>query len=194
MLNKTKKVLGVGLVAVVTSLSFTTGALASDEGVTKSNDVSVTIESGGFHLETSSIDDFEKVTLNKDEKTYKTSFKDKFTVTDLRGSHDGWRLDVSASTFSNGDHELPKGSLTLEPVSNVEGVGSGYVDLPSVSMDSNKVIDDGSVKVLSASAGKGMGEFDFKFPSNALTLNVDASTAKTGTYTSTLTWDLVQAP
>src|SRR5690625_2133045 len=61
-------------------------------------------------------------------------------------------------------------------------------------MDSNKVIDDGSVKVLSASAGKGRGEFDFKFPSNALTLNVDASTAKSGTYTSTLTWDLVQAP
>lgn len=184
-----KKILSAGLVAVM-SLGFATGALADS----KTNDVDITVKSGEFSVKVPSIDSFGDITLKATPTTYKTSFKDKFTVKDLRGTHDGWRLDVTASQFSSGDHKLPKGSLTLKPISKIDRVGTGSGDSPKVSMSSNEVIDDGTVEVAKATSGGGMGVFDLTFPKDALSLTVDATTAKTGTYESTLTWDLVQAP
>ncbi|WP_144460332.1 WxL domain-containing protein [Siminovitchia fortis] len=195
MLKKfSKKLFGVGLVSVM-SLSFATGAFAD----TKSNEVDVTIKSGEFSLATSDIESFGEIELKSTPQTYKTSFNDKFTVKDLRGTQAGWRVDVSASQFTDGTNTLPKGTLSLEPVSSIKRVGTGQGALPVKTMDSNKVIDDGTVAVVKADTGGGMGVFDFEFPKNALSIVVDPTTAKVlngskATYQSTLKWDLVQAP
>src|SRR5690625_4320945 len=95
--------------------------------------------------------------------------------------------------------QTSKGTLSLDPVSDIKRVGTGQGALPVKSMDSNKIIDDGTVAVIKANAGGGMGVFDFEFPENALSIVIDPTTAKVlngnnATYTSTLTWDLVQAP
>ena len=184
-----KKLFIVSLVAML-SMFFATGALAD----TKTNDVDVTIQAGEFSLATPSIKSFGNITLQSTPQTYKTSFDGKFTVKDLRGTQAGWRLDVEASQFTNGASTLTVGSLSIEPISNITRVGTGSGELPTVSMNSNQVIDDGKVEVARAKAGTGMGVFDITFPTDALSLVVDATTAKVGTYESTLTWNLVLAP
>lgn len=194
-----KKFLTTGL-ALLASLSIASGALAADTDTTKSNNVDITIKSGEFSLATPDIHSFGEVELKAEPQTYSTSFKDKFTVKDLRGTQAGWRVDVSATQFSDGTNKLPKGSLSLAPVENIQRVGTGQGGLPTKAMTSNKVIDNGAVAVIKADPGTGMGVFDFTFPSNALSVVVDATTAKVSgdtnstKYTSTLTWNLVQAP
>lgn len=184
-----KKVFAIGF-ALILTLTMTTGVFAD----TKTNEVDITVKSGEFSVTPPSIKSFPEVTLQESAKTYKTSFEDVFVVKDLRGTQAGWRLDVSASPLTNGSSEFPKGSLSLQPLSDIERVGTGQGGSPTKSMNSNIVIDDGKIEVAKADAGSGMGVFDITFPSNALSLVVDATTAKTGTYESTLTWDLVQAP
>lgn len=188
-----KKLLGLGLAAVM-SLSFATGAFAD----TKTNNVDVTIESGEFSLATSNIVSFGKVKLKETPQTYNTSFGGKFTVKDLSGRQVGWRVDVSATQFSDGTNKLPKGTLSLSPVSTIKRVGTGQGALPVPATTTNKIIDDGAVTIVKANAGSGMGVFEFEFPQNALSIVVDPTTAKLNSenavYTSTLTWDLVQAP
>lgn len=188
-----KKFLSISI-ALIASFSIATGAFAT----TKTNDVSVTIEGGDFSLATSNIQSFGTVELKSSSQTYKTSFENKFTVKDLRGTQAGWRVDVSASQFTDGVNTLPKGTLSLEPVSNISRVGIGQGASPEKAMKANTIIDDGTVAVVKANAGSGMGVFDFTFPTDALSIVIDPTTTKLNgastTYTSTLTWDLVQAP
>lgn len=190
---------GKGFIATllvgVLSLSFSTGAFAATE--TK-KDVNVQIQGGEFSLATSDIATFGNVTLKDQPVTYNTSFNNKFTVKDLRGTQAGWRLDVSATPFTDGKNTLPKGSLSLTPLSSINRVGVGQGAVPVKTTTSNKVIDDGAVTYAKANAGGGMGVFDMSFPQDALSVVIDPTTAKlidtSANYKSTLTWNLVQAP
>ena|SRR5690625_166248 len=189
MKNLKKKALVTGA-AIVVSLTMVTGVSAD----TQSNDVDIEIEGGEVSLETSAIETFGTIVLEATPQTYETSFENDFTVTDLSGTHEGWRVDVSASHFLNGEDILPEGSLSLDPVSNIERVGTGYGSLPVKSMETNTIIDSGTNTVVEAEEGSGMGVFDITFPTDALSLTVDATIAKAGEYESTLTWDLISAP
>jgi len=189
MTNVKKKIFSVGLIAMI-SLSITTGVFAD----TKTNDVDINVQAGEFSLTTSSIESFGNITLLATPQTYNTSFQNGFTVKDLRGSQAGWRLDVEASPFTSGANTLPKGSLTLDPIFEINRVGTGSGNPPTKSTTTNVVIDDGKIEIARAGAGEGMGVFEITFPNDALSLVVDATTAKVGTYESTLTWTLVTAP
>src|SRR5690625_2791699 len=106
MKNFKKKLFATGM-ALIVCLTMATGAFAQTN-TTKTNDVNITIKSGEFSLATSDIESFGTVELKSTPKTYKTSFEDKFTVKDLRGTQAGWRVDVTASQFSDGTNKLPK--------------------------------------------------------------------------------------
>lgn len=184
-MNFKKNMIFITLVTVF-SLLFATGALAD----TKTNDISITVQSGEFTVTTSNINPFGEITLKETAETYTTSFANAFTIKDLRGTQEGWRLDVEASQFTSGTHALPVGSLSLAPIESITGSGP----LPTISTTENVIIDNGKVEIAKAEAGKGMGMFELTFPSDALSLVVDATTAKVGTYESTLSWTLVAAP
>lgn len=195
-----KRLIGFGLTAVL-ALSFGTSSFAADTNTNKSNAVNVTVNSGEFSVATSDINSFGGITLSDQPKTYTTAFKNKFTVKDLTGKQAGWRLDVSATQFSDGTSQLPKGSLSIAPVQTISRVGTGSGNLPVSALSSNKIIDNGAVTVVRATQGTGMGVFHLTFPSQALFAVIDATTAKVNNnetnqsnYVSTLTWNLVQAP
>lgn len=195
-----KKLLTTGLVAVM-SLGFATGALASPNDVVKTNDIDLTIKSadigvGGLDLITAEVVNggFGEIELDANPQTYHASFADKFTVIDLRGTHEGWSLTVEASEFDNGGLTLPKGSLTLDGVNSIEQVGTGSGTLPNKRLTQTTVIDNGAVMVAEARAGSGMGVFDLSFDNNALGLTIDPTTAIVGNYSSTLTWTLHATP
>lgn len=188
---KIKRNLFVLSLITIISLVFTTGALAAD---TKTNDVNITVQSGEFSVTTSDIRSFGDITLAATPETYVTSFENSFITKDLRGTQEGWRLDVEASPFTSGTHTLPGGSLSIAPLESIERVGTGFGDAPTISTNQNVVIDQGTVEIAKAVDGTGMGVFELTFPNDALSLVVDATTAKVGTYQSTLTWTLVTAP
>lgn len=191
-----KKLLGICL-ATIMSFSISTEVFAATTDTSKTNGTDITIQGGEFSLASSNITTFGNVVLSEQAKTYKTSFDNKFTVKDLRGTQAGWRIDVSATPFSDGTSTLPKGSLSLDPLSSIQRVGTGQGSLPEKATNTNKIIDDGVVTIAKAVAGGGMGVFDLVFPVNALSVVIDPTTAKintNGLYQSTITWNLVQAP
>lgn len=194
-----KKLTGIGL-ATALGLSMVTSALAND---TKTQDVEVTIQSGGMSLEVPSIVPLGNITLNKDRQTYKVQMNGPITIRDLTGSQAGWRLNVSATPLTHKDtsknYQLPSGTLTLGNVTSITRVDSGNPsDKPEILSDSsNAAIDSATVTIARAEAnsGKGMGSFELSFENNeALALHIDAATAIAGEYTTTVTWSLVTGP
>lgn len=193
-----KKIIGLTL-GLVTIFGVSVPSVSANTDLVKSNDVTVTIqagqaedgEGGSLHLKIADVEDFGQVKLKETAQVYHTSFNDKFTVTDLRGTHEGWRLDVSATQFENENgHKLPKGSLSIQGLERIEGAGNQ----PTIGLTGTSVIDDGAVNIATAVEGTGAGVFNLYFPEDALSVVVDPTTAKVGTYTSTITWELQSTP
>lgn len=172
------------------------------------------LQGGTLSLTASPIDSFGDITLKEKPETYFTSFINSLVVKDLRGTHEGWRLDVSATQFEvvepeggyatgTESHKLPKGTLSLSPLQEIRMIGEGSGKLPTGVLNQNTIIDDGVVTVAKANQGEGTGVFELEFPENALSIVVDATTAKIDNvnypngktpYISTITWELVSAP
>lgn len=194
---KRKPILKTVLFTLLLSSTFVSSVSAN---TAQSNEVDVTIQSGEFSLTAPAISDgFGSVVLQAEVQTLNASFGAPFTVKDLRGTQEGWRLDVQADQLSNGTDELPASSLTIKPVSNIvrTDTSSGSGTLPTSSQTVAKAIDEGSaVELVSASTGGGMGVFNITMPVDALAVTIDPTTARTdgGVYRTTLNWSLVQAP
>lgn len=183
-------------------------------GDTQSHDVTAIVGGGDLTLWIPEIITFGQIKLGSQPKIVNTSFDDMFNIKDSRGSGEGWRLDVTASRFTEvtpgtgfqsgtSANILPIGSLTLSPLSSIVRVGAGTGALPTSKLLSPTIIDDGPITVSGANIGEGMGEFNLTFGVNALSLAVDPATAKIDKvnypsgdtpYASTLTWTLVSAP
>ncbi|MGG0656477.1 leucine-rich repeat protein [Rummeliibacillus pycnus] len=184
--------------AVQKEIDGTNNGDVTEGSSTATNDVNFTLDGGELSLKNSDVVSFGKVKLVDQPKSFSTSFTDKFVVRDLTGNQLGYRVDVSATPFTDGKNTLPKGTLSLKPVTLIERVGLGSGASPVSSMSSNQIIDNGKVTLVSAAEGTGMGVFNLTFPSDALSITVDPTTAKingaSSTYSSTVTWDLIQAP
>lgn len=193
-----KKLTGFGLATAI-GLSMVTSALADD---TKTQDVEVTIQSGGMSLEVPNLVPLGNITLNKDSQTYKVKMNGPIAIRDLTGSQAGWRLNVSATPLKekSKNYQLPSGTLTLGNVSSITRVDNGNpLDKPDILSDSSNAIIDNNQAVTvaraDANSGKGMGSFELSFDNNeVLALHIDAATAIAGEYTSTVTWSLITGP
>lgn len=172
------------------------------------------LDGGGLDLDISPITPFGDLKIPADTTTFNTSFENEFHVKDLRGTGEGWRLDVSATPFTEVTPEggfaegsqalvLPIGTLAINPAENIERVGEGTSGLPSSVLTGNTVIDDGTVTVIRADKGNGMGVYKISFPKDALALTLNPSTLKVDKvnypdkktpFESTIKWDLIQAP
>ncbi|MCM3113644.1 WxL domain-containing protein [Lederbergia lenta] len=140
---------------------------------------------------------FEKIVLQEQPKTYKTSFNSSFKIKNYYPrTGEGWRLSVSASPLKlvGEPYTLPNGTISLEPISSIKKIGNTVGNIPTKTMTNKEIIDNGEVIVLGATSGNGIGEYEVAFPNNALNIVIDPTTTKTGKYQSTLTWNLVLAP
>jgi len=117
-----------------------------------------------------------------------------FTVSDWRSDGSNkWRVDVSATplTMAGSSYKLPSGSLQLNALSGIsrlEGSGAN----PQKGFTGKKAIDNGKVSLVQGNGSRGV--YQLSFPSKALEFVVDPTTAKPGNYSTTITWELVQAP
>lgn len=204
VLNNLKRGLVGASLAAVLGLTAVTGVSANSANQVKTNDVDITITAPevAFDLQVPTIKGFGTIELKATPQSYTTGFNSdskainkNFGVIDLRGTHAGWNLTVQASTFENKStsHKLPNGSLTLG--GQVKGVALGSTPNPGTKSIARTVIDDNAaLSVEKFAPGSGMGQFDYKFAGDALEITVDSTTAKAGTYNSTLTWTLYTGP
>ena len=194
---KRKSILKTALLTSLLSLTLVSTVSAS---TTQSSEVDVGINPGEFSLTAPEVSKpFGAVELKAEAQKLHASFGGPFTVKDLRGTQEGWRLEVQADLLTNGTHTLPASSLTIEPVSNIVHASSvgGPGAEPTALQTAPKPVDGGaSVGLVSAPEGSGMGVYNISLPDDALEVTVDAMTARTdgGVYETTLNWTLVQAP
>src|SRR5690625_4355624 len=161
-----------------------------------------------FELEVPTIKPFGDITVKETIEEYSTEIEAPITVTDIWGSDDGWRLDVSATPLSvektkgqTESYELPKGSLKISPLEEIKNIKHYEGSKPVKALTEQANLDEGKVTI--AKSKNGVGEWDLVFPKEALSILIDPSTARIDnenypnqptSYESTLTWDLIQAP
>lgn len=157
---------------------------------TESIRVSVIDKTSSF--EKPSVSSFDTVTLSERPNIVTTNITP-IIIKDWREGTNKWRLDVSANQMKLAGQSfyLPKGTMKLKAVSSINRK-SGSGSMPTKKLTTTQVIDDGQVTVVESSNAR--GEYDIVFPSNALELIIDPTTAKIGTYESTISWDFINAP
>ena len=183
----------VGTAVLAMAIGAPAGAAAATDNT------SITLGPGTLSFSVApTADDFPGTTLTGATQTITTNFND-WRVNDARGNGGGWNVTIAASQFSDGgSNALPTSSLTLKPpvVTKVDLLNLALPPLPQGIPP--WTIDSGSaVKVESAQAGTGQGEWNFDHVnlsgSKDLSLTVPADAAA-GTYTSTITSTLSTGP
>ncbi|MGP9043225.1 WxL domain-containing protein [Cytobacillus kochii] len=212
-MKKLCKMFAVSTLTGCLALTGITTSFAAESQQAK-RDIDASIVKGDLTLSAPSNKPFGSVQLENNPKTIQTNLNDFVQVSDLRGTQEGWRLDVSATQFEIKEpqggfaagttaEKLPTGSLSLSEVEDIARVGVGSSKLPSSIQTSKKILDDGSLTVAEANQGEGMGVFNINFENNAFSLVVDATTAKIDMvnypdgntpYQSIVNWNLVSAP
>lgn len=166
-------------------------ALAAD-------DTNVTLTAGSLSQTATTVGDFPNTALDGTAKTVIATMSD-FSVTDSRGSGEGWHVTALATQFKEWDSvnsvyvtsgkTLPAGSLSM-PAPTVAADGT---DSPPPSITAGPyTIDNGTaVKFASAAVDEGMGKYNFTTGDLSLTIPANAYAKQ---YRSDVTIDLVTGP
>lgn len=119
---------------------------------------------------------------------------DNFTVTDARGTGDGWNVTVSATQLEDkvAGLTIPKGSIAITKPKVTAQAGASEADL--ITPVGGAIDVDTPLKVLSAPKEGGMGKFDVTFEEPALTLTLNPRDVKAGSYTSTIEVTITTGP
>lgn len=138
---------------------------------------SVSLSAGPLAVTAPAVNDFAVVLLDGSAQTASAPLEP-FSVTDARGSGDGWTLSLQATPFREWDgmsyvpdgKALPPGSLTLAGIS-VTATGTGSD--PPAAVAGPYLLDGPAVTVAAAEASTGMGTF-LVSPTSHLTVAVPA--------------------
>ncbi|MEQ2529139.1 WxL domain-containing protein [Bacillaceae bacterium CLA-AA-H227] len=199
--------LGIGLFsAILVSGS----ALAETSMTTKATQA---IQGGEKDVSINSTTTFDPVVLNGEVQTTNAN-PGQLNVTDASGTGEGWRIQVSASQFTEKTpsggfaagttaKKLPQGSLSLSNSgSTISAVGTTSASPTWVANE--WILDNGSaVNILSAAKNAGMGKYTVAFGANGLSLTlapnttfIDSVNYPNGStpYESTITYTIVTGP
>lgn len=211
-MKKSKKVKASLAILAMLVGAFGGQAFAATSGTTTGT---VGIESGGLSITAPPVTtDFGNVTLTSGV-VKPTAALGTLSVVDATGSGSGYKVNVSASQFTEvtpgGGYSgattakfLPLSSLKIAVPSAISATGGTSSPVPTASIAALTVIDSGApVKLFSAAINEGMGSYDVTFPVASLELTVDIATAQVDStnyvgvptpYSSTITWSIVTGP
>jgi hypothetical protein len=188
MFNKIKKLAICGIIASIIVTNIGIVAYAADPTVSVTGEPSATI---GELI----ISDFSNVILDGTTKTT-TANVTNMTLTDARGTGDGWSVSLAATqftsdtTYNNALNKLSLNSLGLGPVSIVAGTDS--TPITNILIGTGLIDSVSGVNILSAPINEGMGSYTISLA--PMTLTLSPKDAKVGVYTSTVTVTLAQGP
>ncbi|WP_367377142.1 WxL domain-containing protein [Levilactobacillus cerevisiae] len=121
-------------------------------------------------------------------------------VSDTRASNAGWEVDMSATNFTDGTHNLTGASLNFNTDQNATVKNSATTDTTGISQPkaSAKLGTTTAVPVYTAAKGSGAGTTSFQVDPNNISLSaIPANVTVTGdstTYSGTLNWTLAALP
>ncbi len=176
-------------------------ALTPATALAETDTTSVTLTAGTLSISVAPLaDNFASAALTGATQTLTTNFND-WRVNDATGSGTGWNMTVGASRFSDGAATpklLPTSSLKLKAPTVTPVDVMNLATPPAQQAGAPWTLDSGtSVKVYSAAANTGQGEWNFDHANLAadkdLVLTVPAN-ASAATYTSTITSTLTSGP
>jgi hypothetical protein len=178
-------------------LSVLTLSMFNFKTVFASDDVNLNLGVTGGTL-TMSLDSLTTITLSSiaindliaaNQET-KSAFHN-FSVTDGRGTGDGWNIQVSSTQFIDGANTLPA-NRTFVDGSTLVFDGANITNNIATK---NTMTDGSPISIVSAGLNKGMGEFDLSSLDVGYDfLSADVATLKAGTYVSTLTVGVITGP
>jgi hypothetical protein len=181
----------LGALAVITTLSLPAAA----HGQATATSVTLTAGTLSFSV-VPQADPFPATTLNGRAQALRTGFHT-WAVNDARGSGAGWNVTMRATPMDDGlGHTWPSGSLQLSAPATVLPVGVNAA-IPPLAQGATFTLDGAQpVKVLSAAAAAGQGDWTLtqaNLLGGDLVLTVPAN-ALAGTYTTTITSTLATGP
>ena len=146
----------------------------------------VTLSAGQMSISSVTVENFAQVTLNGAEQTTNANVGN-FSVVDARCNAQGWSVMVSATRFRNGGSTMHDGAMTL---SGTTGAAVGKSDtFEQTYIKSSFVIKESPASYVAVPQSKGKGTYNFT--GGKLSLEIWPSEAIAGTYTSTVTFDVV---
>ena len=124
-----------------------------------------------------------------------TTAIDVFDIIDASGSGSGWKVNVSATQFSQGGttpNLLTTGALKLTSSPTITALDDNSDAAANIVKAQPASIDGSDVKLLSAPAGEGQGSY--QVAALPLELTLKPSEVYAGTYNSTVTVTLTTGP
>ena len=186
------------MIFAITLLAFTLPLSAHAEPVADDETQAiVTFEAGSLTIGSAPILNFGTNNISSAVDTIEaTTVSEPVQVSDLRGSGEGWNLNVSLSPFihSDGTTETLQGASIQIDKSTVSGANETVGNTPTVPADLEITADNTETPVFIAETGHGMGVWEIEWEATDVDLIVYPGTAHIGTNTATLTWSLQTAP
>ncbi len=183
--SRRMKMGGIGIALLLLLAVATTSFAQSD--VTGS----LTVTGGSLTMATADNPAFPGITL--DGTTQSVSDAIDIDVKDLRGTGDGWHLEVTSTTFTDGSHTLPTTAMTITGVTSAcDGTActdptNGNTYAITVPADT---VAPTAVEFFEATTATGLGDFTI---TPTFSLSVPATTYA-GTYNSTVTLTIANLP
>lgn len=151
----------------------------------------VVIGHGKLTMDQPDIGDFSQITLTGDVQTT-TATMEGFKITDGRGTGEGWNIMITATPFIDTATQrvIPENSVEITaPEITARG---GASNINTITASSGTIDNPVGLKLLSAAPNGGMGKYDAGESQMKITLLPKTTFA--GTYTSTLTFNIISGP
>ena len=196
---KTTKLMA-GLALVASTLLTTAPVLAQDQ--TNTSTAQLTVEPGVRNINKVPTLDFDKVQVSGDIAVTPINNPEGIELSDYTGSLSGWTLNVQRSAFQTADgnkldDDQDTATLKLTGGSfdqSSDDVADTTKDTVTANVELGTV--NTNVPVAKAGTGTGTGSTTINYTGAELELPdaIAKGKVKVGTYTSTLTWTLTDAP
>jgi hypothetical protein len=151
----------------------------------------IVIGHGKLTMDQPNMGDFLPITLTGDVQTT-TSTMGAFNITDGRGTGEGWNIMITATPFTDTATQkiIPQNSIEITTPEIIARGGAS--DVSTITASSGTIDNPVGLKFLSAAANGGMGKYDVGESQMKITLLPKSTFA--GTYTSTLTFNIISGP
>ena len=202
MYTKTKRHgLAFALAILISGLSFLSPQITNAEPTIVATDEStatVIFEGGDITLDQVASFNFGSHAIAGSTQIHPSTDDDAtIQITDLRGTAEGWDLNVSLSAFTlvDGDDTLDGAYIEISGVI-IDGINGTVGDAPTSDASATlEIASDGvETDILNAVTGSGSGVWAATWGETDATLIVLPGSAKAGSYSADLTWSLQSTP
>jgi hypothetical protein len=200
MYKKTKMYkLALGITTLITSLTLLIPQqiihAAEDEENDMNTTATVTFDAGELTLPEVPAFDFGTQAIADNVQTYSAAnASNSIQISDLRGSTEGWTLNVSLSVFTQDEQETLQDSYITIKDAKIEALNGTKGTLTNVADELKIDSDSSETNVFSTGQESGGGLWQISWTADKATLTVFPGTVLTGTSTAELTWTLVTGP